>query len=162
MLRVLCSCSYLVTFLSSSQFCWHVRLKSTAYFFDPPCIGGLRLRRRRGNAAGPITGSRLASRSRRDTEVGEWKQRHFVGPSASAINISAARVLSARCYASAVLAMGLCPCLSVSVTSRCSVETDERIELVIGVWASFHPSYTVLKGNSVISKIRELPSGTLS
>jgi len=45
-------------------------------------------------------------------------------------------------------------CLSVclSVTSRCSIETDERIELVFGVWAPFHPSYTVLKGNSVISK----------
>ena len=28
----------------------------------------------------------------------------------------------------------------------------ERIELVFGMWASFHPSYTVLKGNSVISK----------
>ena len=31
--------------------------------------------------------------------------------------------------ASAVLAMGLCLC----VTSRCSVETAERIELVLGV-----------------------------
>ena len=28
----------------------------------------------------------------------------------------------------------------------------ERIELVFGVWASFHPSYTVLKGNSVTCK----------
>ena len=47
-----------------------------------------------------------------------------------------------------------CVCLfvSLSVTSRCSVETAERIELVFGMWASFHPSYTVLKGNSVISK----------
>jgi len=42
---------------------------------------------------------------------------------------------TARCYASAVLAMGLRPCLSVSVsvTSRCSVETAERIELVFGM-----------------------------
>jgi len=37
------------------------------------------------------------------------------------------------------------PCLSVclclSVTSRSSVETDERIELVFGMGASFHLSY---------------------
>ena len=54
--------------------------------------------------------------------------------------------------------MGLClsVCLSVylSVTSRCSTKTAERIELVFGVWASFHPFYTVLKGNSVISKYK--------
>jgi len=36
-LHFLCSCSYLFTFLLSSQFYWHIRLKSTAYFFDPPC-----------------------------------------------------------------------------------------------------------------------------
>ena len=42
----------------------------------------------------------------------------------------------------------VCP----SATSRYSVETDERIELVFGMSAFFHPSYTVLKGNSVISK----------
>jgi len=35
----------------------------------------------------------------------------------------------ARCYASAVLAMALCP----SVTSRSSTKTAERIELVFGV-----------------------------
>jgi len=40
----------------------------------------------------------------------------------------------------------------LSVTSRCSIETAERTELVFGMLASFHPSYTVLKGNSVISK----------
>ena len=33
---------------------------------------------------------------------------------------------AARCYACAVLAMGLCPCLSVSVTNRCSTETAKR------------------------------------
>ena len=38
---------------------------------------------------------------------------------------------AARCYASAVLAMGLCPCLSMSVTSRCFIETAERIELFL-------------------------------
>ena len=34
-------------------------------------------------------------------------------------------IFTARCYASAVLAMGLCPCLclSVSATSRCSTKT---------------------------------------
>ena len=42
----------------------------------------------------------------------------------------------------------------LSVTSRCSIETAEQIELVFGMSASFHPSYTVLKGNSVISKIK--------
>jgi len=36
MLYFLCSCSYLFTFLLFSQFYWHIRLKSTAYFFDPP------------------------------------------------------------------------------------------------------------------------------
>ena len=61
-------------------------------------------------------------------------------------------IFTARCYASAVLATGLCLCLSVSVTSRCFTETAKRIELVFGMWSSFHPSYTVLKGNSVISK----------
>jgi len=40
----------------------------------------------------------------------------------------------------------------LSVTSRCSTKTAERIELVFGMRASSHASYTVLKGNSVISK----------
>ena len=44
----------------------------------------------------------------------------------------------------AVLAMGLCLCVRLSVTSRCSIETDERIGLVFGVGASFDLSYTVL------------------
>jgi len=35
----------------------------------------------------------------------------------------------------------------------------ERIELVFIMGASFHPSYTLLKGNSGISKIRVLSSG---
>jgi len=40
-----------------------------------------------------------------------------------------------------------------SVTSRCSIETTERIELVdFGMGASFRLSYAVLKGNSSISK----------
>jgi len=40
--------------------------------------------------------------------------------------------------------MGLCLCVRLSVTSRCSIETDERIGLVFGVGASFDLSYTVL------------------
>jgi len=37
MLHFICRCSYLFTFLLFSQFHWHIRLKSTAYFFSPPC-----------------------------------------------------------------------------------------------------------------------------
>jgi len=53
-----------------------------------------------------------------------------------------------------VLAMALCPsvCVCLSVTSRSSIETAERIELIFGMGASFHPSYTVLTGNSAHSK----------
>jgi len=61
--------------------------------------------------------------------------------------------ITMRCYASAVLAMGLC----LSVTSWCSIEMAERIELVLGMCASFYPSYTVLKGISVISKNKGTP-----
>ena len=60
-----------------------------------------------------------------------------------------------RCYASAVLAMGLSVSVCLSVTSRCSIKTAEWIELVLGMWASFHPFYAVLKGNSVISKNKD-------
>ena len=35
-------------------------------------------------------------------------------------------IFTARCYASAVLVMGLCPCLCVSHTSRCSTKTAKR------------------------------------
>ena len=61
-----------------------------------------------------------------------------------------------------VLAMTLCLSVCLSVTSRSSIDKVERIELVVGTGASFHPSYTVLKRNSGVSKIRVLPSGTLS
>jgi len=44
-----------------------------------------------------------------------------------------------------VLAMAL---LSVSVTSRCSVETVERIGLLLGMGASFDLCYSVLQGNA--------------
>jgi len=53
--------------------------------------------------------------------------------------------LPARRYAIArVLAMALCPAVSVSIASRRSVETVERIRLVFGTGASFHLSYDVL------------------
>ena len=39
----------------------------------------------------------------------------------------------------------------------------ERIELGVGMGASFHPSYSVVNGNSgIFKKRRALPSGTLS
>jgi len=38
MLHFLCRCSRFFTLLPSSQFYWHIRWKSTAYFFDPPYI----------------------------------------------------------------------------------------------------------------------------
>ena len=49
--------------------------------------------------------------------------------------MSLAPVFTGRCYASAVLAMGLCLSVSVclSVTSRSSTKTAERIELVFGM-----------------------------
>jgi len=53
--------------------------------------------------------------------------------------------LPARRYASA--GTGYDP---VSVTSRCSIETVMRIELVFCVEASFDLSYTMLQGNSGI------------
>jgi len=45
-----------------------------------------------------------------------------------------------------VLAMALCLSVCLSVTSRSSINTDERIELAFGMGASVHPSYTVLWG----------------
>ena len=38
---------------------------------------------------------------------------------------------TARCYAFAVLALSLCLSVHMSVTSRCSIETAEQIELVL-------------------------------
>ena len=42
-------------------------------------------------------------------------------------------MFTARCYASAVLAMALCPSLRLSVTSRSTTKTAERIELMFGL-----------------------------
>ena len=64
-------------------------------------------------------------------------------------------LLHARRYAGRGL-LAIAPCPSVYVclplTSRGSIEAAERIELVFGMGASFHPSCTVLTGNSAISK----------
>jgi len=43
-----------------------------------------------------------------------------------------------------VLTLALCLSVCLSVTSRSSVETDERIEPVFGTGASFALSYVVL------------------
>jgi len=57
--------------------------------------------------------------------------------------------LPARRYASAGTSYGpVSACLSV--TSRSSVETAERIELGLDMGGSFHLSYTVLNGTSGI------------
>ena len=42
------------------------------------------------------------------------------------------------------LCYALSLCLYESVSSRCSIERDGRIELISGKEASFHPSFTVL------------------
>jgi len=49
-----------------------------------------------------------------------------------------------------MLAMDLC--LSASVTSRCCIETAERIRLVFGMEASFDLLYTLLKEIQVALK----------
>jgi len=69
-----------------------------------------------------------------------------------------------RRYASAGTSYGAVS-VCLSVTSRSSIETDERIKLLSGTGASFDLSYAVLYENSGISKtpeIRVLPFGTLS
>jgi len=49
--------------------------------------------------------------------------------------------------------------VSVSVCHKSVFyQTSERIELVFGTWASFHPSYTVLKEIRLFPKIRTLTS----
>jgi len=74
--------------------------------------------------------------------------------------------LPARRYASAGTSQcshgPMSVCLSVCRKLECSLETDERIELVFGMGAYFRPSYTVLKGNSGISKDKGTSPGTLS
>ena len=45
-----------------------------------------------------------------------------------------------------VLAMALCPpvCVCVSVTSRCSIKRDKRINVLFGMEVSFDQSYSVI------------------
>ena len=73
-----------------------------------------------------------------------------------------ARLCYARRYASVATShdpVSVCLCLCLSVTSRCSIEMAERIEVVFRMGASFHPSHTVLKKEiRVSSKIRAFPS----
>ena len=74
----------------------------------------------------------------------DWSTLIGVQFSSRAVNTP---VVPARCYASAGTSYGpvsVSVCLSVSVTSRCSIETVERIWLFFGMGASFHLSYTVL------------------
>ena len=50
-------------------------------------------------------------------------------------------VFTVRCYARVVLAMGLCLSVRLSVTSRCSIKTNERIELLLAYeLPSTHPT----------------------
>ena len=52
-------------------------------------------------------------------------------------------------------------CLSIASRSSVDIEMTKGIELVFGKEAFFNLFYTEYKGNSSISKIRALPSGTL-
>jgi len=55
------------------------------------------------------------------------------------------------------------PCVRLQCVchNRNAIETAQRIQLGFGTGASFNISHNVLWGNSSISKIRVLPSGTL-
>ena len=70
-------------------------------------------------------------------------------------------IFTERRYASAVYAVVVCPSVCLSVTSQYCIETTGRIDLVLGMEASFHPSHTVLQGNLGTSKIWVFPSGTV-
>jgi len=68
------------------------------------------------------------------------------------------RICIARCMTWPDVCLSVC----VSVTSRCSIETAEWIEVVHGTEATLGLSYSMLQRNSVSPTIRVLPSGTLS
>ena len=80
------------------------------------------------------------------------------------LSVQSFKVFSARRYASlvytVVMYLSICQSVCLSVKRRNCIETTGRVELVSGVSASFHLSYTVLQGNLGISKIRPLRSGT--
>ena len=61
----------------------------------------------------------------------------------------------------AAMCLSVCLSVCVCVTSRYSIETDERIELGFGTEAFLQLFYTALNGHSGISE-RVLPSETLS
>ena len=62
-----------------------------------------------------------------------------------------------------VLAMALCLSVCLSVSHKSEFDRNGRTNRTgFGMGASFHLSYTVLKEIRVYSKIRVLPSGTLS
>ena len=67
--------------------------------------------------------------SRRVQKRPDMEQFHLSGTAFVKEDRETGKVAQKPCYASAVLAMGLC----LSVTSRCSTETGERIELVFGM-----------------------------
>ena len=62
------------------------------------------------------------------------------GPPCSFVDILPAR----RCASAGTIAMALCLSVCMYVTSRCSIETVERIELVFGVGAFFDLFCTAL------------------
>jgi len=94
--------------------------------FDRQCsvIGAKKRRRYRG-----MTAASSLQRLRRAVRL--------LGSNAIAVLLPALR------HASAVLFMTLCLSVCLSVTSRCSIETSGRIELIFGMEASFDLSYTV-------------------
>jgi len=55
------------------------------------------------------------------------------------------RLISNSALRLRIIAMALCLSVCLSVTSRSSIKTDERIELVSGTGASFHPSSSALE-----------------
>ena len=56
-----------------------------------------------------------------------FRKHCFANPEAASCHLQTkAWIFTARCYASAVLAMGLCPSVCPSVTSRCSTKTAKR------------------------------------
>jgi len=71
--------------------------------------------------------------------------------------------LFTRAHDTMLARVAMAQCLCLSVTSRCSVEMDGRIELVFGVYRllSTYPSLCY-KEIQVSTKINVLPSGTLS
>jgi len=69
---------------------------------------------------------------RREHEIGKFYTCRKLQNVVKFLKVNTSSIFTARCYASVILAMGLCPCLSVclclclSVTSRCSTKTAKR------------------------------------